>query len=60
MSIDRALEIMARPGALRWAIVLYVMVAIPVFAIGPGEVLDRLGYERPECAAPSIEQMRAP
>ena len=44
---DRTLEILARPGALRWAMFIIAAAYFGLWLFGFDNVMDRLGYVRP-------------
>ena len=55
MTLDRAVEILARPGALRWFVVFVAALYFGLWLFGFDNVMDRFGLTRP-----AIEQLRAP
>ena len=52
--IDRAVDIMARPGARTWFVLVVVALYFGLWLFGFDNVMDRVGLTRPA----AIEQMR--
>ena len=53
--VDRVIDIMARPGARTWFVLIVVALYGGLWLFGFDNVMDRLGLTRPP-----IERLRAP
>jgi hypothetical protein len=54
MTLDRATELLARPGALRWALFLVGSLYLGLWLFGFDNVADRLGFPRHECPVEAL------
>jgi hypothetical protein len=50
MTLDRATELLARPGALRWWLVVAGTIYFGLWLFGFDNVADRAGYTKPPAA----------